>query len=399
MEGWYFVNKITLGNIADIITGPFGSQLHKSDYVDDGYPLIMPQNICDRTIDFENISRISDEDAIRLKRYEAEENDIIYARRGDVEKHAFVVKEYGKVFCGTGCLRVRVKRKVANPLFVSFYLNRPECRQWISKHAVGSNMPNINTDILSAVPLKLPSLDEQQRISMMLNKLDEKILNSNNINDNLEQQLKSKYDYWFTQFDFPNSDGNPYASTGGKMVYNSKINTNIPANWNVMLTKELLSVVTGKEDANYSTKNGKYKFFTCSNETLQCDDFAFDGNAVLIAGNGDFNVKHYSGKFNAYQRTYVLIPENEKYYAAIYVKSSAMISNFKAGSNGSIVKFITKGDVENIPIIIPDDDTLLIELNQIVRLIEHNQFEIENLIRLRDWLLPMLMNGQATIEG
>lgn len=218
------------------------------------------------------------------------------------------------------------------------------------------------------------------------------------LNDNLEQQLKSKYDYWFTQFDFPNIDGHPYASAGGKMVYNSKINTNIPANWNVMLIKELLSVVTGKEDANYSTKDGKYKFFTCSNETLQCDDFAFDGNAVLIAGNGDFNVKHYSGKFNAYQRTYVLIPENEKYYAAIYVKSSAMISNFKAGSNGSIVKFITKGDVENIPIIIPNDDTLLIELNQIIRLIEHNQFEIENLIHLRDWLLPMLMNGQATIE-
>lgn len=182
------------------------------------------------------------------------------------------------------------------------------------------------------------------------------------------------------------------------MYLNNKINQYIPVGWTVSFVKDLLPVVTGKEDANFSTPDGKYNFFTCSMDTLKCDNYAFDGNAILIAGNGDFNVKHYSGKFNAYQRTYVLIPE-EKYYAVIYVKASTMIQHFKTGSNGSIVKFITKGDVENIPIIIPDDNNLLLSLNQYVNAIEHNQTEIVQLIKLRDWLLPMLMNGQAAIEN
>ena len=161
--------------------------------------------------------------------------------------------------------------------------------------------------------------------------------------------------------------------------------------------KELTEIITGKEDANFSTPNGLYKFFTCSNTPLQCDEYAFDSSSILIAGNGDFNVKHYSGKFNAYQRTYVLTPPNE-YYALMYLASLYQINLFKSSSSGSIVKFITKSDVENIPLFIPEDTTCLDELNKLVRLQEHKSFEIEALAHLRDFLLPMLMNGQATIE-
>ena len=75
--------------------------------------------------------------------------------------------------------------------------------------------------------------------------------------------------------------------------------------------KELTEVITGKEDANFSASDGLYKFFTCSNTPLQCNEYAFDSSSILIAGNGDFNVKHYSGKFNAYQRTYVISISDE----------------------------------------------------------------------------------------
>ena len=118
----------------------------------------------------------------------------------------------------------------------------------------------------------------------------------------------------------------------------------------------------------------------------------------MIAGNGDFNVKHYTGSFNAYQRTYVLIPKESKYYAIMYIVAQQQIQAFKQGSNGSIVKFITKGDVENIPIILPDNDVCLDALNRIFDKIEHCERENDELTKLRDWLLPMLMNGQAAVE-
>ena len=162
------------------------------------------------------------------------------------------------------------------------------------------------------------------------------------------------------------------------------------------IAKTLTDIITGKEDANFSSPNGKYKFFTCSSEPLKCDEFVFDSSSILIAGNGDFNVKHYTGKFNAYQRTYILTPK-PLYFALLYLASLYRINSFKSNSAGSIVKFITKNDIESIPVFIPDNTSYLYELNTLVHLQELNSNENEELIRLRDWLLPMLMNGQVTI--
>lgn len=117
----------------------------------------------------------------------------------------------------------------------------------------------------------------------------------------------------------------------------------------------------------------------------------------MIAGNGDFNVKHYTGRFNAYQRTYVLMP-GRKYYGLLYLASLYQINSFKSTSAGSIVKFITKGDIENIPVFIPDNEEVLSKINHLLMLQEQYQVENDELAALRDWLLPMLMNGQATIE-
>ena len=168
-------------------------------------------------------------------------------------------------------------------------------------------------------------------------------------------------------------------------------------NYSKILCKNILEVKTGKQDANFSTNEGKYKFFTCSKDTLYCDEPAFSGHSVLIAGNGDFNVKHFSGEFNAYQRTYVLIPNNIKYYGALYMASLKLVNRFKYASSGSIVKFISKSDVDNIELIIPDNEELLKSLNNYIFAIEKHQEEIEHLENLRNLLLPMLMNGQVSI--
>lgn len=111
-------------------------------------------------------------------------NDIIYARRGDVEKHAFV-KDNSQMLCGTGCLRVRIMSEDIYPPYLSFYLNRPETKRWITSHAVGSNMPNLNTGILEAVPIEYPDYKSQVRIAAVLQKLEEKIDINNKINNHL----------------------------------------------------------------------------------------------------------------------------------------------------------------------------------------------------------------------
>lgn len=370
MSKW---TKTTLGKIADIITGPFGSQLHQSDYVKRGIPIVMPQDIGNRNINYSTINYVSEEDATRLKRYSTVTNDILYARRGDVEKHAFVRAKDAGVLCGTGCLRVRINSNEVESAFLSFYLNREETRKWLVTHAVGTNMPNLNTDILSDVPIAYPTLKEQRKIVKVLNCLEERIVLNEKINDNLEQQAYLIFENMMAKAEAHRLKGK-YTEA-----------------------KFLASVITGKEDANFSVPNGKYKFFTCSNKPLYCNSYAFHTSSILIAGNGDFNVKHYSGKFNAYQRTYVLTPKKE-YFALLYLASLYRINSFKSSSSGSIVKFITKSDVENIPVFIPDDTAYLDELNKLLLAQEQNTLENELLVQLRDWLLPMLMNGQATIS-
>ena len=206
------------------------------------------------------------------------------------------------------------------------------------------------------------------------------------------------YDYWFVQFDFPDANGKPYKSSGGKMVYNPILKREIPEGWEYVTACEISNVVTGKEDANFSTPNGKYPFFTCSRENLLCSMAAFSGKAILIAGNGDFNVKHYNGEFNAYQRTYVLIPNDEKYYGVLYFSATGKIDVFRKGANGSIVKFITKGDVEQIGVFNCKNENLYTFINNLILQIENNNAEILSLTKQRDELLPLLMNGQVNFD-
>lgn len=118
MNKWTYT---TLGKISEIITGPFGSQLHQSDYVEQGIPVVMPQDIDNRKVNYASINYVSNEDAIRLERYKTIINDILYARQGDVEKHAFIKEKDNGVLCGTGCLRVRITTSEVEPEFISFF--------------------------------------------------------------------------------------------------------------------------------------------------------------------------------------------------------------------------------------------------------------------------------------
>lgn len=283
-----------------------------------------------------------------------------------------------------------------NPFYTYYWLLTK--KDYLFTIASVTRTPILSKSTFEEIVIPMPDRSIQDNVVGILKSIDDKIENNKRICFELEAMAKTIYDYWFVQFDFPDENGKPYHTSGGEMVWNEQLKREIPKGGEVTNIGNLTTVVTGKEDANFSSQNGKYKFFTCSQEALLCDTPAFSGQAVLIAGNGDFNVKHYSGEFNAYQRTYVLIPENQIYYGAMYISAKNQIQAFKNGSNGSIVKFITKGDVENIPFILPNDDSIFHQINKLIEKIELCERENEELTKLRDWLLPMLMNGQARVE-
>ncbi|MGV0838487.1 restriction endonuclease subunit S [Mycolicibacterium thermoresistibile] len=177
MRNW---RATTLGDLEKesngvIQTGPFGSQLHKSDYTPSGTPVVMPTNIRDLRVDTANIARVSADHVERLARHKLRAGDIVYSRRGDVEKCALIRPDEAGWLCGTGCLLVRVGGEQVDPRFLSYSLSQPDTRAWISGRAVGATMPNLNTDILREVPVLLPTIDEQRGIAATLGALDDKI--------------------------------------------------------------------------------------------------------------------------------------------------------------------------------------------------------------------------------
>ncbi|WP_406103715.1 restriction endonuclease subunit S [Micromonospora globbae] len=188
----------TLGDLCrsgggGIQTGPFGSQLHASDYVPVGIPSVMPQNIGDNVLVEDGIARISSDDAQRLSRYLLRKGDIVYSRRGDVGRRALVRGHQDGWLCGTGCLRVRLAGS-ADPKFVSYYLGHPEVRSWIVRHAVGATMPNLNTEILSSVPVVVPPANLQRVVGEVLGALDDKIAVNERIARTWEELLTAKFE-------------------------------------------------------------------------------------------------------------------------------------------------------------------------------------------------------------
>lgn len=184
-----------------IQTGPFGSQLHASDYVEVGIPSIMPINIGDGRIIADGIARVSVEDARRLSRHRVSAGDIVYSRRGDVERHALVQNEEAGWLCGTGCIKVNFGQGAVHPRYASYYLRHPATRAWISRHAVGATMPNLNTSIMSEVPFVLPPPEIQYRIADILGKLDNKIELNRRMNRTLEKMAAAIFKSWFIDFD------------------------------------------------------------------------------------------------------------------------------------------------------------------------------------------------------
>jgi type I restriction enzyme S subunit len=197
----------TLGAICEaqggaIQTGPFGSQLHTSDYKDLGIPVVMPTNIGEGGIDVSGIARIDNFDVERLSQHKLKIGDIVFSRRGDVTKNALIRPHEVGWLCGTGCLKVRLgDETIAVAKYISHCLRLPETKEWLIRHAVGATMPNLNTGILSAVPINLPPVKTQLDIAAILDALDDRITLLRETNATLEAIAQALFKAWFVDFD------------------------------------------------------------------------------------------------------------------------------------------------------------------------------------------------------
>ena len=213
------------------------------------------------------------------------------------------------------------------------------------------------------------------------------------------------YDYWFVQFDFPDENGNPYKSSGGKMVWNNSLKREIPEGWVDCRLDALCKIFTGKKDvANVAP--GPYKFFSCAPNPISSNEFIHDGDLILVSGNGSYTgrVMSYRGKADLYQRTYGCKPKmlNEiNLTPFIYFTMKTLFEPYHSGGkHGSSIPYIVLDDLAGFRF--PFNESVVNRYVQNVastfyKFAPSEKNEIDVLIEERDELLPLLMNGQASV--
>ena len=178
------MNTKQLKLLADIQTGPFGSQLHKEDYVTVGTPIVTVEHLGNRVFTEQNLPMVSDTDKERLNKYVLKKGDIVFSRVGSVDRCSYVDAAHdGWMFSGR-CLRVRPNEEL-DTLFLYYYFCLEETKQFVRNIAVGATMPSINTKLLGEVPITYPDIDTQRKTAQVLATIDDRIENNSKINDNL----------------------------------------------------------------------------------------------------------------------------------------------------------------------------------------------------------------------
>ena len=289
----------------------------------------------------------------------------------------------------------------ANPeksseLFVYYFFEY--IKKEIQKSASGSIQDNINIDYLSKMRIKVPEKKYQDKIVELLSSIDKKILLNNQINQELEAMAKTLYDYWFAQFDFPDQNGKPYKSSGGKMVHNPELKREIPEGWGVEKLSHFLTIKNGKDHKHL--QDGKFAVYGSGGIMRTVTDYLYSGESILFPRKGTLNnVMYVNEKFWTVDTMFY--SEVNKNNSALYVFYSVKDIDFNKLNTGTGVPSMTSSILYDLNIIVPEEN-ILEKFNTIVKrnyeTIKLNNIQNQELTQLRDWLLPMLMNGQVKVE-
>jgi type I restriction enzyme S subunit len=402
----------TLGNICDevdgvIQTGPFGSQLHGSDYASAGIPVVMPKDIIEGRIIPETVARVSLEHVERLSRHKLRSGDIVYGRRGDIGRQALIRAEQEGWLCGTGCLRLSLGDSVIDPLFLHYYLSQSDVVSWISNQAVGATMPNLNTGILRSVPVKFPALTTQHRISGILSAYDELIENSQKRINTLESMARALYREWFVRFRYPGHES---------IALDPSPLDDINLGWEILKLGDMCEL---QKDPYRDTEHSTLPLLDMAHmpsktlapsETgmpneLKTSRILFKKGDTLFGAIRCYLRKVVAVHFPGVTNTSVLVlrPNAECFRTllAIVASDTNTILWAEKQSTGTKMPVINWGVFQNMPTPIPSRElaqsfeTLAGPMLDEIGILSSN---IKNLRRTRDLLLPRLLSGQIDVE-
>ena len=358
------------------------------------------------------------------QKYSINEGDIFLTRTSEtvdeLAMSSVALKDYPEASFSGFLKRLRpVDKRIVYPKFMAFYLRSPLFRRTIINNTVMTLRASFNEAMFSYLEIMLPDFDTQKKIGDFLYSLEKKKQTNNQINQELEAMAKSLYDYWFVQFDFPDQNGKPYKSSGGKMVYHPELKREIPEGWGVAKLNEVVDLISGYPfSSNDYVTSGKYKLYTIKNVqdgyTVDKVDNYLDflpsnmshecqlrrGDLIMsLTGNVGRVGMVYEDDVLLNQRVLKLNPINKTHKSFIYsfFRSDVTKAHLENMSTGTSQKNLSPIDIGNMMIPFPSE-SLLSKFLDNLNMLENNLVENQQLTKLRDWLLPMLMNGQVKVE-
>lgn len=364
-------DTIKLSELAAIQTGPFGSQLHKEDYVVHGTPIVTVEHLGSRKFTEQNLPCVSDKDKERLEKYVLKTGDIVFSRVGSVDRCSYVSAEYeGWMFSGR-CLRVRPCEKL-NPEYLYYFFLLEKTKQFVRNIATGATMPSINTKFMGEIPIRVPSLDAQNKIASILWMIDDKIELNKKINKNLEQQAQAIYSRMFIE--------------------------HRQESWSTGQLSDLISVKYGKDHKKLA--DGNYPVYGSGGIMRYVEKPLYTGESVLIPRKGTLNNVMYVNEafwsVDTMFYTEMLRPNIAK-FVYHFVKSKDLASL----NAGSAVPSMTTNILNAMQLYIPDEKTLEKFENIVSPMysaMQENTKESKILANTRDALLPKLMPGELDVS-
>lgn len=303
-----------------------------------------------------------------------------------------------KYFSGKGYMTEHAIVGVANKLNNTRFLFYKLSLRNLGKYAGQSAQPGLSVETLLDVDIDIPDKKTQDRIAYILSQIDEKIDNNNAIIAQLDEMAKLIYDYWFVQFDFPDENGRPYKSSGGKMVWNEELKREIPEGWEVCSYKNVLSIGNGKDHKSLSP--GEYAVYGSGGLIRYVDSFLFHGESVLIPRKGTLNnIMYVKEKFWTVDTMFYTIMKVANIAKYMYYVTKQY--NFISLNTGTGVPSMTSDIIYNLKLVLPPSNILKqfdFNIEKFFSMIKHCSSESKQLEHTRNFLLPLLMSGQVKIS-
>lgn len=397
----------TIGELCDesggkVQTGPFGSQLHESDYSEMGTPVVMPKDICNGRIDDSSIARVSDLHVDRLHKHKLTKGDIIFGRRGEIGRQALIREENTGWLCGTGCLRISLNGSSVISEFLYNYLQLPEIIQWVEGQAVGATMMNLNTSILRRLPVTYPqSRGIQYKIAAILSAYDELIENNKRRIELLEKMANEIYSEWFMRMRFP-GHAKP------------KITKGLPKGWNIFKLPDVAKISYGFpfQSSRFNTTGIGKPIIRIRNipdsstedytDEQVADKYLVSKGELVVGMDGEFHINHWYGE-EAYlvQRVCRIAVKDEKLKGYISLAIRAPIKHFESILMGATVGHLGAKHLNSIEIRLPPENQrdVLCIFNQLFDQKKILSLQTRLLKRQRDLLLSRLISGKLSVEN